>query len=83
MLDIVQKHLIDDPDLSYTPDLEAALVKVIHQVPAEGAKKLSDYLLAHMDKKSLEYLDICALKNELGDSALERLALAIELGLQS
>ena len=52
-------------------------------MPAEGSKKLSDYLLANMDKKSLEYLDICALKNELGDSSLERLALAIELGMQS
>ena len=59
------------------------LCKIIYQVPAEDSKKLSDYVLANMEKQSLEYLNICAQKNNLGDSHLEKLGLAIELDLQS
>ena len=83
ILDIVQKHLINDPGVDYTTDLEAMLCKIIYQVPAEDSKKLSDYVLANMEKQSLEYLNICAQKNNLGDSHLEKLGLAIELDLQS
>ena len=50
ILDMVQKHLINDPGIEYTSDLEAMLIKIIYQVPAEDSKKLSDYILANMDK---------------------------------
>jgi len=41
-----------------------------------------DYILANMDKKSLEYLNICMLKNEIRDTRnITRLELAVRLDL--
>ena len=74
---------MNEAGLEYTADLEDSLVKILNQVSPDDSKKLSDYVLANMDKKSLSYLDICAYKNELpdGGSVLEKLGLAIELDL--
>ena len=52
-------------------------------MPAEDSKKLSDYILSNMDKQKLEYLDICAQKNNLEDTPIDKLGLAIELDLQT
>lgn len=75
--------MIGEAGVEYTPELESMLVKILNQVSIEDSRQLSDYVLLNMDKKSLKYLDICALKNETADSDEGKLSLAIELDLQT
>ena len=75
---MLEKHLISDRYVEFTAELEAALTIILNQA-TPTSPKLSGYMLANMDPKTLAYLDICCLRNEIpsDSSDLTKLALAV------
>ena len=75
---MIEKHLVSDSSVEFTAELEAALTIILNQA-TPTSPKLSGYMLANMDPKTLAYLDICCLRNEIPphSSDLTKLALAV------
>ena len=82
--EMIEQHLIGKSDFEFTEDLKDKLVKILYQIPDPTHSALIEYVSENMDKKSLEYLDICMLKNEIKDTRIiSKLELTIRLDLQT
>ena len=78
VIEMIEKHMVSDQSVEFTAELEAALTIILKQA-SPTSPKLSGYMLANMDPKTLAYLDICCLRNEIPSesSDLTKLALAV------